>query len=131
LSASRDSAQRLIELEGILAQSKTIVVDASNGGADPVAMHLAAVPAERIRRFAVALRQVGAEANDDIDNLTMRLLLNDYTLAVRHLRAVARAAAAHMDGAAVVVREGQGYLQREQKLDERRAARLAARPAAP
>ena len=105
---------RLREIERIIAQ--TTYVSASNQGADdPVAVHLSDVPAARIRELTRILQQRPMDVNDDIDALAMRLLLNDYITAIAHLRAVARAAAALVDGAAAPVKQSQRFLRDEDR----------------
>ena len=90
-----------------------------------VAAHLAGVPADRIRQLASALQRGLNDTIDEIDVVTMRLLLNDYISGVGHFRAIARTAASRMDHAAELIREGQRFVHREQKLEARRAAQRA------
>ena len=125
MSPARETAARLLELEQILAQSRNAL--AADRDADPVALHLADVPVERMRRFTSVLQQGAGGGNDEIDAVTMRLLLNDYTAAVGHLRAIARVAAAGIDAAAVPVRESQRFV----RLDDRRAQKLESHGAQP
>ena len=105
---------RLTEIERILAQT-TDVFTPSDSPQDPVAVHLADVPTARIRAFTRMLQQQPFEANDGIDALAMRLLLNDYITAIAHLRAVARGAASLVDGAAVPVKQSQRLLRLEDR----------------
>src|SRR5262245_42416584 len=120
MSAREDAARRLLDLERILSQSKTQATSA--GDADPVTLHLADVPTERIRRFTAELQNAG-QGDDEVAAVTMRLLLNDYASAVAHLRAVARLAVTRIDTATAPIRECQKFLRREDKLDLKRAAR--------
>ncbi len=124
MSIARDPSSRLIELERILAESR-IAVPSGDHEAGSVAAHLAAVPVERLRKMTSSLRAGLNDGLDDVDALTMRLLLNDYALGVAHLRAIAKTAAARMDEAADLIREGQRFVHREQKLDARRSAARA------
>jgi hypothetical protein len=95
--------------------------------ADPVAVHLADVPAERIVRFTQALRSRRSDStgNDDVDVLTMRLLLNDFVAAVGHLRAVTDIAGSQIDNAAAPVQDGHRFLEREARREEKIRARQA------
>ena len=113
MNISSDARERLLEIERILTETVTGV--RSNGGAeDSVAVHLAQLPAARIRAFTQMLEQRVAEV-DDVDALAMRLLINDYTTAVAHLRAVAQVAASLVDGAAAPVKRGHKFLLRDEK----------------
>ena len=112
-----DRSERLLELDRILARDRAA---SFSGDGDSVALHLGAVPAERIRALTAVLGRSTTGDNDEIDTVEMRLLLNDYTSAVGHLRAVARSAAARIDEAAAPVREAQLFMER----DLRREARL-------
>jgi len=121
-----DARRRLLDLERILAQSRS--TGAKAGDADPVTLHLADVPVERIRRFTAELQS--ADGNrDEITAVTMRLLLNDYSTAVAHLRAVARIAIDKIESAVEPIRDCQKFLRREDKLALKRAA--ATRDASP
>jgi hypothetical protein len=113
------ASQRLLRLEEILAQSRTpaVVADAV---ADPVKRHLESVPLERIRQLTAELEARGAGATDEIDAVVMRLLLTDYVAAVTHLRAVTRAAEAHMDAASGPIADVRQFVWRELKLQEAR-----------
>ena len=110
---------RLTEIERILAQT-TYVVAPSDGAQDPVAVHLADVPAARIQELTRMLQQRPVELNDDIDALAMRLLLNEYITAIGHLRAVARVAASLVDAGAVPVKQSQRFLRLEDRRREKR-----------
>ena len=120
MSAREDAPRRLLDLERILAQSKTQTTSAED--ADPVTLHLADVPADRIRRFTAEL-EAARDGDDAVAAVTMRLLLNDYASAVAHLRAVARLAVGRIDVATTPIRECQKFFRREDKLDLKRAAR--------
>lgn len=89
------------------------------------------MPTERIRRFTHALGTPGGDVdNDAIDILTMRLLLNDFSSAVGHLRAVANIAASLIDKAAKPVREAQRVVKVENGREEKMRAQAAAQDAA-
>jgi hypothetical protein len=120
MSAREDAPRRLLDLERILAQSKTQTASAED--ADPVMLHLGNVPADRIRRFTAELEGT-RDGDDAVAAVTMRLLLNDYASAVAHLRAVARLAIGRIDAATTPIRECQKFMRREDKLDLKRAPR--------
>jgi hypothetical protein len=121
LSPPRETSARLLELEQILAHSRNAL--ATDRDADSVALHLADVPSERMRRFTSLLRTGASGDNDAIDAVTMRLLLNDYTAAVGHLRAIARVAAAGIDAAAIPVRESQRFIRLEERREQKQEPR--------
>jgi hypothetical protein len=114
------SSQRLKDIERVLAQRSSVRAGAD---ADAVAVHLADVDAGRLRAFTVALEQRLDQHVDEIDALVMRMLLNDYTASVGHLRAVAQTAASRIDDAALPVRESRKFLRR---LDSKEAPGPAA-----
>ena len=120
MSAADDAAKRLLDLERILAQSKTSE-PASGGDVDPVTLHMADVPVERIRRFTAELQSANGDG-DEIAAVTMRLLLNDYANAVAHLRAVARISVARIESALEPIRDCQKFLRREEKLAMKKRA---------
>jgi hypothetical protein len=122
VSIPSDPFERLIDIERLLAQTKSSMVS-NRTGADPVALHLAEVPSARIRELTSMLQQRAVEGIDEIDALAMRLLLNDYSAAVAHLRAVAREAAALIDGAAAPVKDSQRFL----RIDHRRKLKRESR----
>jgi hypothetical protein len=121
LSIPSDAPDRLTEIERLLAQT-TYVATANDGAENPVVVHLADVPAARIRELTRILQQRSAEANDEIDVLAMRLLLNDYLAAIAHLRAVARVAASLVDGAAVPVKQADRFLRADEKKRQKQSA---------
>ena len=127
LSIPSSAQDRLREIERIIAQTPSVVTS-NQGAEDPVAVHLADVPAARIRELTRILNQRPLEGNDDIDAVAMRLLLNDYMAAIAHLRAVARAAASLVDGAAAPVKQSQRFLRDEDRRQEKRPADTASPP---
>jgi hypothetical protein len=116
VSAADDLSERLLELDRILSRERP--ASFSNEG-DPVSLHLTAVPGERIRELTSFLTRTMEHDIDEIDVVAMRLLLNDYTSAVGHLRAVARSAAARIDDAAMPIREAQLFMKRDLRREER------------
>lgn len=109
-------AQRLLQLDRILSHEGAA---SFSGEGDPVSLHLGAVPSERIRELTSFLARASDADNDELDVVAVRLLLNDYTSAVGHLRAVARSAAHRIDGAADPVRETQLFMKRDRRREER------------
>jgi hypothetical protein len=126
LSSARVFSPRLLELERVLARDRDAASANSATVVDPVAHHLGSVRAERIRRYTAALRSSHSPdtGNDDVDLLTMRLLLDEFVTAVRHLRGVTDMAATTVDAAAKPVHESHKFIKREEKREERK--RLAA-----
>jgi hypothetical protein len=100
-----DTAGRLAALEQILGHTASGTAPISATDADTVDAHLGRVSAERIRRLTAAFQGDSSQPLDAIDAIVIRLLLDEYSKAVSHLRAVARLAAATIDGAAEPVRE--------------------------
>src|SRR5687768_14147302 len=107
-----DTATRLSQLEQILAAT---AVGTTPAVADAAGVHLGGVSAERIRGLTLVLHDGISRNVDELDAIVMRLLLAEYVTAVAHLRAVARIAAAHIDGAAAPVREARRALHRHAK----------------
>ena len=132
MSAPDDSSARLLELDRVLSRERTA---SFSGEGNPVSLHLGAVPAERIRELTALLGRTADRDNDEIDAIAMQLLLNDYSSAVGHLRAVARLAATRIDDAAVPVREAQLFmkrdLRREERLELKREQQAPVEPAVP
>jgi hypothetical protein len=108
VSTPCNATDRLREIERILSHPKT---PAPGDHADAVAVHLAEVASTRIRELTSTLQRRSDEAVDAIDGLTMRLLLNDFVVAVGHFRAVARDAAARIDGAVVPIKSMQRIMK--------------------
>jgi hypothetical protein len=105
MSDAEDSSRRLQRLAQILAESKVALASTTGRDADPGGFHLSSVPFERIGRLTSELGHRAAPDADDLDHLAMRLLLNDYTAAVAHLRATARLAEQRVAAAAVPIQE--------------------------
>jgi hypothetical protein len=100
--ATRDNGRRMLLTFGA----------ATKRGSDPADAHLASVPLDRIRRLTAELEQDGG--NDD-NATTVSLLLNDYTTAVTHLRAVARLAEDRIAAAAGPIRDASKLVRRALK----------------
>jgi hypothetical protein len=124
LSLPTPASERVLELERILAQDRRATPVSIESQTDPATLHLTEMPTERIRRFTHALSTTGGAAidNDAIDILTMRLLLNDFTSAVGHLRAIANIAATLIDNAAKPVRDAQRFFKVENGHEEKTRA---------
>jgi|KBSSwiStaDraftv2_1062776.scaffolds.fasta_scaffold426088_2 hypothetical protein len=126
MSTANDDAKRLLDLERILAQSRS--GESTSGDADPVTLHIADVPVERIRRFTAELQGANGD-RDEIAAVTTRLLLNDYTTAVAHLRAVARISVTRIESALEPIRQCQKFLRHEEKIATKQQAAADRRPA--
>lgn len=127
LSSARVFSPRLLELERVLAHDRDSAAFAGNASVvDPVARHIGKVRVERIRHCTAALQPSHSAdmSTDDVDVLTMRVLLNEFVMAVRHLRAVTDMAATVVDEAMKPVRESHKIINHEKKREER--TRLAA-----
>jgi hypothetical protein len=124
-----DASQRLLRLEHILSQSKPAAAAASDG--DPVKVHLSSVATDRIRQVTAELTCRNGVDNDEIDMVAMRVLLNDYSAAVAHFRAVARAADEQIAAAAGPISDVRRFLWQQRKLQEESQQALAEPPSQP
>ena len=118
MPSPHDTAQRLAALEQILAQT---TAGATTAG-DAADLLLTSVATERIRRLTAELQATQSRQLDAVDTLVLRILLNEYSNAVGRLRAVARMAAASVDGAATPMRRARRTLHRFNKTLGRFAA---------
>jgi paraquat-inducible protein B len=114
MSAAPDSSWRLQRLAQILAESKPLP-STSARETDPADVHLGSVSLERISRLTAELSQKTASDIDDIDRLAMRLLLNDYTAAVAHLRAAMRLAEQRMADATLPIEQAGLHVKQREK----------------
>jgi hypothetical protein len=114
MSAAPDSPWRLQRLAQILAESKA-PASTSARDTDPADVHIANVALERISRLAAELTQNAPTDIDDIDRLAMRLLLNDYTAAVAHLRAATRLTEQRMAEAHAAIQEAGLHVRQREK----------------
>ena len=96
----------------MLSQAKTSTLPYTD---DLIALLLAAVPTERLSHLTSTLLQTRDASLDEIDAMTARLLLNDYSLAVAHLRAVTRLVAKRVNAAAGPVSESRKHVERERR----------------
>ena len=124
VSTPQDLSQRLVRIAHILNAAGVPRVGSTM---DAIELHLRSVPLERMKQLTGELAQRDGRDADELDLVTMRLLLEEYTAAVGHLRAVARAAAARVDGAPVPLKQTRKYIHRHLKLLDRRARQRAER----
>jgi hypothetical protein len=122
MNASQKPSTRLTRLDEILAQSPPHQPNRT-GDLDPEQARLASVPLDRIGALSAELKQRSDTPQDDIDALTMRLLLNDYRTAVAHLRAVANSTEARLRTSGDAINRMTKELRREQEMAEKRAGR--------
>jgi hypothetical protein len=118
MSASPKPSSRLTRLYHILSQSPAPASPES----DPLRVHLTSVPLERIRALTTELQEPGPSTPDDIDAITMRVLLNDYRAAVSHLRAVTNG----VDSSLHHAWEEMRYFQKKLRHEAERAAKHGA-----
>lgn len=126
MPSSRDTSERLARLEQILSRTdgaQTVIGDTAN----PAEVHLGSIAEERIRLLTAELHGAGSGEDEPADALLMKLLLNEYTAALGHLRAVARMSAAIVDGAAAPMREMERAVHRSLKGVDARVADWLAR----
>jgi hypothetical protein len=119
MSASPKPSSRLTRLYHILSQSPPPALPES----DPSKVHLTSVPLERIRALTLELQESAAPSPDDIDAITMRVLLNDYRAAVIHLRAVTNG----VDSTLHRVWEEIRFFQKKLRHETEKAAKRGAR----
>jgi hypothetical protein len=118
MSGGLSSSERLQRLEQILTGSKLPRGGGAGDDRDAVSRQLETVPLERIQRLTAELLE-SRDRNDDIDAVTLRLLLNDYAAAVANLRVFVRQVAERVDAAADPLREARRFMWREVKRQER------------
>lgn len=105
-----DDSTRLARLAGILNESSPRRLAVSP---DPVEQHLASVRLDRIQRLArESQERIGIEA-DELDRVAMRLLLEEYSSAIVHLRAVAHASATVMEGAPAALKDVRRFVEKQ------------------
>lgn len=122
MSASHKPSTRLTRLDHILSQSPA-ALPTRGGDTDPGQVHLASVPLERIRALTLELQERSSAPQDEIDAITMRLLLNDYKAAVAHLRAVTNGVGAQLHTASEQISETRKTVRREEEMAAKRATR--------
>lgn len=130
--STRDTTARLRELEQILSRASDAFATLRDEGSDGSGARR--LPAERIRQLTRLLRSHTDDQDDAVTPLAVRMLLDEYALAVAHLRATTRTEADRLGEAATTLEACEKLLWRERKQaakDARGGARRApdARPA--
>ena len=128
MSALHKSSPRLARLDRILSQSPLHVATHATADTDPGQVHLTSVPLERIQALTTELQERSTVDADEVDAITMRLLLNDYKAAVAHLRAVANGADSRLLAVAAELHESRKKLRREEEMAAKRAGKSADDP---
>lgn len=104
-----DLNARVMRLAEMLERFPTLDPDPdpSAAQADPVVARLGNIPDERLRRLAAMLRERIDEPDiDAADALMLRLLLDEYSAAVRQLRAATKVIEKRLNAARFVVADG-------------------------
>jgi hypothetical protein len=127
VASSRDASERLARLEQILSETSSASNATPAANTDAAQVHLDALSTERIRRLTAELQETSSFELDESDAVVMKLLLNEYSSAVGHLRAVARIAAATVDGVTARIREAERAIHRHIKTLDAHAADWHAR----
>ena len=120
MSAVYKPSARLARLDRILSQSPLQVTTHAATDTDPGQVHLMSVPLERIQGLTAELQERSATDADEVDAITMRLLLNDYKTAVAHLRAVANGADSRLHAIGAELHESRKMVRREEELAAKR-----------
>jgi hypothetical protein len=126
MTSPHHPSTRLSRLDRILSQAESSPTRA--GDSDAGQVHLASIPLERIRGLTIELQERSFAVQDDIDAITMRLLLNDYKTAVAHLRAVTDGVGAQLQESASQLSLTRKELRREEEMAAKRANRKAEDP---
>lgn len=111
-------SERLQALNDILAGSRNALTG-SRRDLPPGEQQLQGVPFERIRQLTAFLEKGRAHAIDDVDTLSAHLLLNDVTVAVAHLRAVAEITASRIEVAGGTLKPVRNFLHRQAKIKDK------------
>jgi len=122
MSGTPRPSSRLARLDRILSASAAPVA-ARTTDTDPDQVHLASVPLERIQALTLELQERSAHVTDEIDAITMRLLLNDFKAAVAHLRAVSNSVDTRLYTAGRDIHESRKVVRREEEMMAKRAGR--------
>ena len=123
MTSSHQPSTRVARLDRILSQAES--APPRTGDSDAGQVHLASIPLARIRGLTIELQERSPAVQDDIDVITMRLLLNDYQTAVAHLRAVTNSVSVHLHDAASQLNLTRKELRREEEMAAKRANRKA------
>src|SRR4051794_120610 len=111
---------RAAKLDHLLSQSPPPVL--RGGDVDFGQMLLAGVPLERIRALTLELQERAEATPDDLDAITMRLLLNDYKSAVADLRAFTNSVDGRLLAAGEDLHRTRKLVHREEEMIVKRAA---------
>jgi hypothetical protein len=112
MSLPYDPSARRQRLESIFAL--TAVSSTKSGDTEPTDILLANVPTDRIRQATQELQRRSTPP-DDLETVTMRLVLNQYMVAVANLRGVTHLAARRIADATTCIEEGQRFVRRALK----------------
>ena len=123
MSALPKPSPRLARLDRILSQSPLHVATHAPTDTDPGQVHLTSVPLERIQSLTLELQERSPADADEVDAITMRLLLNDYKTAVAHLRAVANGVDSRLHAVGAELHESRKTVRREEEMATKRAGR--------
>jgi hypothetical protein len=115
---AHDPSDRLARLERILAQ-RPAAETSNEPVTDAVQLNMRSLPTDRIRQLTSELQRRSHVESDTIDALEMRLLLNDYSTAVAHLRAIARITASRLATVAEPIRRAGRWVERMHEKQER------------
>jgi hypothetical protein len=121
MSALHKPSPRLARLDRILSQSPLNVATHATTETDPGQVHLMSVPLERIQALTMELQERSAADADEVDAITMRLLLNDYKAAVAHLRAVANGVDSRLLAVGAALHQSRKTVRREEEMATKRA----------
>ena len=122
MSAAHDSSDRLVRLTQILNGTSAPHVTSTSDAAE---MHLRSVRLERIRELAAELDRRGGQTSEPVEGIAIRLLLDEYTAAVAHLRAVVRIAVNLVDSAPAPLKVVRKYVHQQVKRQEKRRDKRA------
>jgi hypothetical protein len=114
VSAAREPFERLIRLGQILSRESVN----GRGSADAHPLRPPEFQIERIRLLTGELH-LGSDS-DEVDAVTMRVLLNDYAATLTAFREMARQAASHLTAASDPIKEARRYLKRQDKQKRKR-----------
>ena len=109
---SAPDSDRLLGIEEILADSRRELDAMARSGSDAGMMLLSGAMTERLRKTTAELRRRPASQIDQIDAVTMRLVLTDYMTALAHLRAVTRLAEQRIISAAATLKGQVRFVER-------------------
>ena len=122
MTAAREPFERLLRLGQILSQESVN----GRGSADADPLRPPELQIERLRLLTLELQQDGSD-NDEVDAVTMRVLLNDYSATLAAFREMAREAGSHLTAASGPIKEARRFLKRLEKRKRKQEAESAAR----